>query len=322
MKKLISVVAPMYNEEKLCHQYCTEMLKMIGSLSERYLFEIILVNDGSKDNTYELMLKEQQENPNEITIVCLSRNFGLEGAVKAGLQKAAGDAVVVMDADLQDPPGLIPEMIKKWENGADIVVGSRVSRSNDNFFKKFTANCYYKVLDSLSGKLKLEKSAANFRLLSRRALEQVLSLPEVNSVFRVVVPFVGMKTDIVEYDRDKRFAGTTKYNLRSMIPYALDSITGISVQPLRKLMLLLPLIFVIFAASAVACFLTSGQWKAVSCLIMAMSFFTGVLMLSLTVIAEYIAQIMTEVKGRPISLIYEYRECNNAKKKISDARED
>ncbi|MDD7280183.1 MAG: glycosyltransferase family 2 protein [Oscillospiraceae bacterium] len=315
MKKLISVVAPMYNEEKLCHQYCSEMLKMAAELSEKYLFEIVLVNDGSKDNTYELMLKEQQANPNEITVICLSRNFGLEGAVNAGLRKAAGDAVIVMDADLQDPPKLIPEMIAKWENGADIVVGSRVSRSNDNFFKKFTAGCYYKVLDSLSGKLKLEKSAANFRLLSRRALDQLLELPEVNSVFRVVVPFIGMKTDIIEYDRDKRFAGTTKYNLKSMIPYALDSITGISVQPLRKLLLLLPLIFVIFIASIVAMIFTSGQWQAVSCLIMAMSFFSGLIMLSLVVIGEYIAQIMTEVKGRPISLIYDYKECGNAKEK-------
>ena len=235
MKKLISIVAPMYNEESLVHVYCEEVLKMASGLTDKYDFEIILVNDGSKDKTYELILGEQSSHPDEITSVCLSRNFGLEGAVNAGIRKAAGDAVVVMDADLQDPPALIPEMISKWENGADIVVGSRVKRSSDGFFKKFGAGCYYKVLDSLSGKLKLEKSAANFRLLSRKALDQVLALPENNSVFRVVVPFVGMKTDVVEYDRDKRFAGKTKYNLKSMIPYALNSITGISVEPLRKI---------------------------------------------------------------------------------------
>ena len=207
MKKLISIVAPMYNEEKLVHEYCEETLKMTEKLAEKYDFEIVLVNDGSRDNTYALMLEEQQKHPKEITTICLSRNFGLEGAVNAGIKKAQGDAVVVMDADLQDPPALIPEMISKWENGADIVVGSRIKRSNDNFFKKAGASFYYKVLDILSGKLKLEKSAANFRLLSRRALNQVLDLPEVNSVFRVVVPFVGMKTDIIEYDRDKRYAG-------------------------------------------------------------------------------------------------------------------
>lgn len=236
MKKLISVVAPMYNEEGLVHVYCQEMKKMAEGLADRYDFEIILVNDGSRDHTYQIMLEEQAMNPRDITTICLTRNFGLEGAVNAGIRQAKGDAVVVMDADLQDPPHLIPEMIQKWENGADIVVGSRCRRSNDGFFKKAGAGFYYKVLDWLSGKLKLEKNAANFRLLSRKALDQVLALPEVNSVFRVVVPFVGMKTDIVEYDRDKRYAGTTKYNLKTMIPYALDSITGISVEPLRKIM--------------------------------------------------------------------------------------
>ena len=213
---------------------------MSEGLKDRYDFEIILVNDGSKDSTYSVMLDEQKKHPDEISTICLSRNFGLEGAVNAGLRYATGDAVIVMDADLQDPPMLIPEMINKWEKGADIVIGSRIKRSNDKLLKKLGANFYYRVLDSLSGKLKLEKSAANFRLLSRKALEHVLSLPEVNSVFRVVVPYVGMRTDIIEYDRDKRYAGKTKYNLKSMIPYALDSITGISVEPLRKIKYFVP----------------------------------------------------------------------------------
>lgn len=313
MKKLISIVAPMYNEETLAHEYCKETLAMTEKLKDKYDFEIVLVNDGSKDNTYKIMLQEQQEHPNEITTICLSRNFGLEGAVNAGIRKALGDAVVVMDADLQDPPLLIPEMIAKWENGADIVVGSRVKRSNDNFLKKFSANCYYKVLDVLSGKLKLEKSAANFRLLSRKALNQVLELPEVNSVFRVVVPFVGMKTDIIEYDRDKRFAGKTKYNLKSMIPYALDSITGISVEPLRKIMYFIPIIGIIFIMSVLGLVFATAEWKPACFVIMVLSVLFGLGFIALAVIAEYIAQIMKEVKGRPISIIYNYIACENAK---------
>ena len=313
MKKLISIVAPMYNEETLAHEYCKETLAMTEKLKDKYDFEIVLVNDGSKDNTYKIMLQEQQEHPNEITTICLSRNFGLEGAVNAGIRKALGDAVVVMDADLQDPPLLIPEMIAKWENGADIVVGSRVKRSNDNFLKKFSANCYYKVLDGLSGKLKMEKSAANFRLLSRKALNQVLELPEVNSVFRVVVPFVGMKTDIIEYDRDKRFAGKTKYNLKSMIPYALDSITGISVEPLRKIMYFIPIIGIIFIMSVLGLVFATAEWKPACFVIMVLSVLFGLGFIALAVIAEYIAQIMKEVKGRPISIIYNYIACENAK---------
>lgn len=318
MKKLISVVAPMYNEEGTAHIYCQEMKKMTEGLSDRYDFEIILVNDGSKDNTYAVMLEEQAANPKEITTVCLSRNFGLEGAVNAGIRKAKGDAVVVMDADLQDPPHLIPEMIEKWENGADIVVGSRVKRSNDNFFKKAGAGFYYKVMDWLSGKIKLEKSAANFRLLSRKALDQVLALPEVNSVFRVVVPFVGMKTDVVEYDRDKRYAGTTKYNLKSMIPYALDSITGISVEPLRKIMFLQPAAVLWFVVSLVAMCLPGGSWKAAWFVSMIMSAFFELILLALGIMAEYIAQIMTEVKGRPTSIIYEYVPCEHAQERTEE----
>ncbi len=313
VKKLISIVAPMYNEEALAHEYCKETLAMTEGLKDRYHFEILLVNDGSKDNTYAIMQEEQQAHPDQISIICLSRNFGLEGAVHAGISKASGDAIIVMDSDLQDPPALIPQMIEKWENGADIVVGSRIKRSNDGFFKKFGANCYYKVLDSLSGKLKLEKSAANFRLLSRKALNQVLNLPEVNSVFRVVVPFVGMKTDIIEYDRDKRFAGKTKYNLRSMIPYALDSITGISVEPLRKLMYFLPVLFLLFLASVVGIIFVPGNWKPACLVIMFMSVMFGFLFIAIAVMAEYMAQIMIEVKGRPTSIIYEYKPCENAK---------
>lgn len=162
MQKLISIVAPMYNEKELVKEYCETTLNSLQSLKEKYKLEILLVNDGSKDNTLELMHEMQERYPNEITIVNLSRNFGLEGAVNAGLKKASGDAVVVMDADLQDPPSLIVEMVKKWEGGSDVVVASREKRSNDSFFKKFTANMFYKVLDSLSGKLTLEKKCSKF----------------------------------------------------------------------------------------------------------------------------------------------------------------
>ncbi len=318
MKKLISIVAPMYNEEKLAHEYCKEMLAMMQDLRDQYEFELLLVNDGSKDDTYAIMLDEQRMHPEEISTICLSRNFGLEGAVNAGIRKASGDAVVVMDADLQDPPEVIPEMIKKWENGADIVVGSRISRNSDGFFKKLGANTYYRMLHLFSGKLKLEKSAANFRLLSRKAIEQVLEMKEANSVFRVVVPYIGMKTDIVGYDRDKRFAGKTKYNLKSMVPYALDSITGISVEPLRKIVYFLPMMVLLFGISLFGGVFAAGIWRDVCVVAMVMSVFNFFLFLALTIMAEYMAQIMIEVKGRPMSIIYQYYPCENARKKVQD----
>ncbi len=312
MKKIISVVAPMYNEETLAHVYCEETLKALEPIKDKYDIELVLVNDGSKDNTYSIMLEEQAKNRDVITTICLSRNFGLEGAVNAGIRKAVGDAVVVMDADLQDPPVLILDMIDKWEKGADVVVGSRVKRSNDNAFKRGTAGLYYRVLDFLSGKLKLEKNAANFRLLSRKALNQVLEMPEVNTVFRVSVPFVGMKTEVIEYDRDKRYAGKTKYNLKSMIPYALDSITGISVEPLRKIAFLLPIVFMVFVGSILGIILAPEIWKAACLVILIGSVFSAFILIALSVMSEYIAQIMIEAKRRPTSIIYSYEPCNKA----------
>lgn len=312
MKKIISVIAPMYNENSLVHEYCKEVISIINLL-DNYLLEIVLVNDGSKDNTYELMIEEQKKYPNNITVVNLSRNFGLEGAVNAGLKVASGDAVVVMDADLQDPPALIPEMIKRWEEGAEVVVCSRIKRSNDGFFKKLGAGVYYKVLDSLSGKLKLEKSAANFRLLSRKALKQINSMPEVNSVFRVVVPFIGMKTSVIGYDRDKRFAGETKYNLKKMIPYALDSITGISVEPLRKIMYMIPLMILISISCLMISFFIEDIFKAAFVIMFFIGGCFSLLLVCVYIIAEYIAQIMIEVKGRPMSIIYEYIPSNYVK---------
>lgn len=315
MKKLISIIAPMYNEESLVQTYCEETMKSLESVADQYDYELVLVNDGSKDQTYAKMLEQQQMHPNNITLVCLSRNFGLEGAVKAGVEKAKGDAVIVMDADLQDPPSLLPEMIHKWENGADVVVCSRVKRSSDSLFKKFTANCYYKILDSLSGKLKLEKSAANFRLLSRKAVDTFLTLPESNGVFRVMVPYVGMKTEIVEYDRDKRYAGKTKYNLKNMVPYALASITGISIEPLRKIFWFIPLDFLLFIGSIIGMLITQDIWRAMWCIILVLSVLFGLLFVAVLIIAEYVGQIMLEVKGRPLSIIYEYSPCEVAKER-------
>lgn len=309
MKKILSIVAPMYNEEPLVEEYCNETLSALQPIQSIYDIEILFVNDGSCDRTYENMQRMQRLHPREISIVNLSRNFGLEGAVNAGIRLALGDAVVVMDADLQDPPRLILDMVKKWENGADIVVGSRIKRSHDGFFKKLGAGFYYHVLNDLSGKLKLEKSAANFRLLSRKALEAVIALPEVNTVFRVVVPFVGMRTDVVEYDRDKRFAGSTKYKLSSMIRYALDSVTGISIEPLRKILWMIPFLLCVCVLGFFSMFFLSEVWQVGCLLLVVLLIIAIVFLIVLALIGEYIGQIMLEVKGRPTSLIYNYLPC-------------
>lgn len=314
MSALISIVAPMYNEEQVCPLYIEETMKVARQLEPRYRVEIICVNDGAKDNTLNEMLKAQANYPDHIGVVNLTRNFGLEGAVNAGLKTATGDAVIVMDADLQDPPELILEMVKKWEKGADIVVASRETRTNDTFFKRTTANIYYKVLDSLSGKLKLENNAANYRLMSRRAVDTVLSLPEVNTYFRVDVPFIGMKTEKVSYNREERAAGVTNYNFEKLVRCALDGLTSISIEPLRKVMLMIPLMLIFLIASIIGAILTTGYWSILLGIAAIISFFFMLLFVVLFIMCEYIGQIMTETRHRPTSLIYSYSPSKNSEK--------
>lgn len=318
MKKVISVIAPMYNEESLVREYCETTFRALEVLQEKYQIEIILVNDGSKDQTWNYMLKLQENYPFNISTVSLSRNFGLEGAVYAGLQVSKGDLTVVMDADLQDPPHVIINMVEQYEKGADIVLAKRKKRSNDNYFKRTSAKWYYILLDELSGKIRLERDVANFRLLSREALNKLLNLPEVNPVFRVTVPFLGMKTAVVEYERDKRFAGETKYNLKSMIRYALDSVTGISIEPLRKLMILgfgSGLICVLFLILTI---ISKDAWKTSFFISLVISMFFCVMFFALALVGEYIGQILLEVKRRPTSIIYEYNPRKEPRKESID----
>jgi polyisoprenyl-phosphate glycosyltransferase len=315
MKPLITIIAPMYNEEETVYKYSDITLKSLFPLKNEYDFEILFVNDGSKDRTLEKMNEFQQMNPECCGIINLSRNFGLEGAVNAGLRTAKGDAVVVMDADLQDPPFLIAEMIKKWESGVDIVVASRVDRIKDSLFKRTSANFYYKVLDVLSGRLKLEKNAANFRLMSRRAVDKLLELPEVNTYFRVNVPFIGMKSDKVEYDRSKRVAGKTNYNFASLIRCALDGLTSISIEPLHKIMLSIPFALLIMLFAVIGMVVCEDMYYIISFITFILSVFFFILFVCISIIGEYTAQIMLETRHRPTSIIYEYKPSKIAEKK-------
>lgn len=313
-KRLISVVAPMFNEEDSILEYCRVTLNALKTLSDRYNVELILVNDGSRDGTLGLMHQVRQADQDLVTIVNLSRNFGLEGAVSAGLHKAAGDAIIVMDADLQDPPALISVLVQKWEEGADVVSACRVRRASDDWFKRASANLFYGLMNALAGKIVMERKAANYRLISRRALDQILSLPEVNSVFRVEVPFIGMRRETVEYERDKRAAGKTKYNLKTMVPYALDSLTSLSVVPLHKLIYTLPLGALFILGSIGGLVFSNGSLRIGFMICVMLSVLFEILFVSVVLVAEYVAQIMTEVKGRPTFIIYEYLPCNNAKR--------
>jgi polyisoprenyl-phosphate glycosyltransferase len=229
MKK-ISIVVPMYNEEKVVDLFFSAIDRVLSTITT-YTFELVVVNDGSRDQTLHLLLAQQTQRPN-LKIVNLSRNFGHEPAVAAGIKTATGDAIIPMDADLQDPPELISELLAQFEQGFDVVNAKRNSRHEDTFIKRFTAIQFYRFIARLSGKVKIPQNVGHYRLISRRVADEVIRLSERNRVFRIEVPFVGFKTTEVLFDRPKRIAGQTHYNFKSMVKLAIDSITSTTSAPL------------------------------------------------------------------------------------------
>jgi glycosyltransferase involved in cell wall biosynthesis len=228
--KLISIIVPMYNEESVIPIFFSTLNDVLTSLPQ-YRFEIIVVNDGSKDQTLSLLLDQQKKQAN-LVIVNLSRNFGHEPAVAAGIYSSKGDALIPMDADLQDPPTLIQAMLTQFEQGYEVVNAKRRRRHEDSFFKRFTAIKFYQWIAKLSGKITIPQNVGHFRLISRRVADRVIQLSERNRVFRIQVPFVGFKTTTVEFDRPKRAAGQTHYNFKSMVKLAIDAFTSTTGAPL------------------------------------------------------------------------------------------
>lgn len=309
----ISIVVPMYNECEVISTFTNELFKVLNTM-DKYSFEIIFVNDGSSDNTLELM-KEEQKKHQEIVIVNLSRNFGHEPAVSAGLHHATGDAIIPMDADLQDPPSLIPEMVKKWEEGYEVVNAKRKSRKDDTFFKRKTAGMFYKIISKWSGKIKIPQNVGHFRLVSKKVLEHVNSLEEVSRVFRVEVPFVGFKTTEVLFERPQRAKGKTHYNIKSMNKLALDSIITTSTTPLTFITMMAIITTIITFVSSIgelSLFLVDiiGKFNILNdiyyvlWLIMnVMLIISSFIMVSLAIISQYNARAFAEAQNRPFYIV-------------------
>ncbi len=251
MKK-ISLVIPMYNEEAMVSLLLDTIdEKIIKPLKGQYEIEIVTVNDGSKDKTLSL-LKEEQEKHHELVIVDLSRNWGQEPAVRAGLLTATGDCVIPMDADLQDPPEVIPLMIKMWEEGYEVVNAVRVSRKKDSSFKRNTAGFFYRYIDKISPKVKIPNNVNNFRLIDRKVVNEVNALTESNRVLRIEIPFVGFKTGAVEIARAERAKGESHYPLSAMLNLAKNSIVATSTKPLEIGIKVTIFVGVLFGLSSLA----------------------------------------------------------------------
>ena len=304
MKK-ISVVIPMYFEEDVVNECYNRTKDVLNKLSS-YEHEIIFINDGSKDKTLELLEKISQ-NDNNVKIISFSRNFGHQAAVTAGLKFTTGDAVVIMDADMQDPPEVIEEMVKLWEEGNEVIYAKRKVREGETKFKLFTAKMFYKMLNSLSD-TEIPKDTGDFRLADKKVIEVINQLPEHNKFLRGLFSWVGFKQIPLEYERKERFAGKTKYPLKKMIKLALDGITSFSTKPLKILgvlgifSVLISFIILIYALISFAFnlnHLTPG-WTS---LMVTITFLGGIQLLSIWLISEYVGRIYDESKGRPEYII-------------------
>lgn len=296
---LLSVIVPLYNEEEIVEKTFSVLEQELAEIDH----ELIFVNDGSTDRTREILESLLPQAPQN-RLINFSRNFGHQAAFSAGLRHARGRAVVIIDGDLQDPPALIHDMLKKWEEGYQVVYAQRKKRKGETFFKKASAHAFYKILHALTS-IDIPMDTGDFRLMDRVVVDQLNALPERNRFLRGLVCWVGFKRIGILYDRKERTAGKSKYPLRKMLRLAMDGITSFSTTPLKISfltgMLATIVAFGLFVWSVLEKFLnpvtTVPGWAS---LITAIVFFGGIQLMSIGILGEYIGRIYEEVKQRPL----------------------
>lgn len=281
-------------------------MKTVLTSIKNYEHEIIFVNDGSKDRTLEI-LEEIAENDKDVKVISFSRNFGHQCAVTAGIKYVTGDAIVIIDADLQDPPECILDMIKLWEDGNDVIYGKRKTREGESKFKLLTAKMFYRILNELSD-VEIPKDTGDFRLVDRKVVDVINSMPEHNKFLRGLFSWVGFKQIPYEYERKERFAGKTKYPLKKMLRLASDGIIGFSSKPLKLvgtlgiMTILVSIIIFVYALTSYIFNLNhlSAGWTS---LMIVITFFSGVQLISIWIMSEYVGRIYDESKRRPQYII-------------------
>jgi glycosyltransferase involved in cell wall biosynthesis len=308
---VISVVVPCYNEEEVlmhCHSRLTQVLASMEGTE----YELVYVNDGSSDRTDEILRYLNQTSP-QTRVVMLSRNFGHQAAVTAGLTAAAGQCVVIIDADLQDPPEVILQMVERWRQGYEVVYGIRETRAGESSFKLRSAQLFYRLINKLSD-VHIPLDTGDFRLLDRRAADALLAMPERHRLLRGMASWIGFRQYGLKYAREARFAGSTKYPLRKMFNLALDGIFSFSTVPLRFVTTLGLLTAALAAAGilySLAVRIFTSHWVAGwATLILAVLFTGGVEMFCFGILGEYIGRIYTEIKQRPLFVVREMLELN------------
>lgn len=302
-----SIVVPMYNEEAVIEETYIRLKEVMDQTGEAY--ELLFVNDGSRDRTSEIVGEIADKDPH-VRMLDFSRNFGHQIAITAGMDYAAGRAIVVIDADLQDPPSVILKMIEKWKEGYDVVYGKRLKRKGETLFKKVTAKFFYRLLRNMTN-VDIPVDTGDFRLIDRKVADVLRGLKEKNRFVRGLVSWVGFRQTSVEYIREERWAGETKYPLKKMIRFAMDGITSFSHKPLRLATYLgfglsglsfVYLLIVLFQAL----FTNSTQpgWASTVAINL---FFNGIVLILLGIIGEYIGRIYDESKARPLYIVQEVK---------------
>lgn len=306
--ELLSVIVPCYNEEENVHYFYEELMKNEPFFKDRSLdVEIIYINDGSKDNTVA-EVKKLNEQDKRVKLVSFSRNFGKEAAIFAGFKKAAGDYVVMMDADLQDPPSLLPELFKYIDEGYDSVATRRVSRKGEPVIRSFFARMFYKLMNKIS-KTDIVDGARDYRLMTRKVVDAILSLGEYNRFSKGIFGWVGFETKWVEFENVERAHGETKWSFWGLVKYSIEGIVAFSTAPLSLAsymgvtfcILAFILIIVIIVRTSIFGDPTSG-WPSLVCII---SLISGVQLLCLGIIGQYLSKTYLEVKERPLYIVKE-----------------
>lgn len=305
MKPMISIIAPVYNEEEVLDELHQRVRHVMEEFGEPW--ELVLVNDGSRDRSADVIASLHEKDA-RVKGVSFSRNFGFQVAATAGLDHAQGDAVILTDADLQDPPEIYPEMIAKWREGYDVVYGVRKSREGETWFKLVTAKLFYRLIYRITS-INIPLDTGDFRLMDRRVVDSIRQMPERNRFLRGMVPWVGFRQTGVEFERAPRFAGQAKFtSVRKMLPFAVDAITSFSYFPLQMATYLG---FGCAALSAIAIILVivlrlfgdAQPLLGQATTLVSVLFLGGVQLISLGIIGEYLGRIYDEVKGRPLYLI-------------------
>jgi glycosyltransferase involved in cell wall biosynthesis len=298
-----SIVVPVYNEEEVVLESYKRLKHVMDSVNENY--ELIFINDGSRDKT-AIILNEICVMDNNVKFIDFSRNFGHQLAITAGMDYAIGQAIVVIDADLQDPPEIIPQMINKWKEGFEVVYGKRVERKGETFFKKLTAAAFYRLLKNMTD-VDIPVDTGDFRLIDRKVCDALKVMNERSRYIRGIISWLGFKQTGVEFSRDKRFAGETKYPLKKMVKFAFDAITSFSYKPLKLasfagiiISMLSFLYLIIVLIQKISGFAQIQGWASTLAVNL---FFNGIILIILGIIGEYIGRIYDEAKGRPLYMI-------------------